>query len=147
MEIGVLELQNCTLRETVLRNADNLHYSPFQLDFQKALIAIRGKTAKDRRDSPFSKWGMGKENRRARRRIARTQAGQPHINHQKELPHVPHYRLGAKHLESSFAEKDLGILVDTKLNMSQQRVLTAKKPKTIRKSITRKSRENHQQQQ
>lgn len=25
------------LRETVLRNADNLHYSAFQLDFQKVL--------------------------------------------------------------------------------------------------------------
>ena len=69
------------------------------------------------------------------------QAGQPHINHQKELPHAPHYRLGAKCLESSFAGKDSGILVDTKLNMSQQRVLTAKKAKTIRNSITRKLRE------
>jgi len=37
------------------------------------------------------------------------------------------YRLGAKRLGSSLAEKDLGVLADTKLNIRQQRILVAKK--------------------
>jgi len=64
------------------------------------------------------------------------QAGQPHIGQQKELPYVPHYRLAAKRLESSFAEKDPSILVDTKSGFQ-----TAEKDKTTRKNITRKSSE------
>ncbi|GAB0183018.1 mitochondrial enolase superfamily member 1 [Grus japonensis] len=38
------------------------------------------------------------------------------------------YMLGADWQESRFAEKDLGVLVDTTLNVSQQSVLTEKKP-------------------
>ncbi|KAJ7415597.1 hypothetical protein BTVI_37847 [Pitangus sulphuratus] len=37
------------------------------------------------------------------------------------------YMLGATHLESSFAEKDLEIMVDTRLNMSEPCALVAKK--------------------
>ncbi|KAK4816850.1 hypothetical protein QYF61_023972 [Mycteria americana] len=53
--------------------------------------------------------------------------------------------LGANPLESSFAEKDLGLLVDTKLNVSQQRALAAKAARgivsCIRQTIASRSRE------
>ncbi|KAK4806775.1 hypothetical protein QYF61_005571 [Mycteria americana] len=41
------------------------------------------------------------------------------------------YMLGAIQLESSLAEKDLGVLVDTRLNMSQQLALAAKRANGI----------------
>ncbi|GAB0210085.1 mitochondrial enolase superfamily member 1 [Grus japonensis] len=53
------------------------------------------------------------------------------------------YRLGVDLLGSSFAEKDLGVLVD-KLSMSQQCALVAKKPRSIlgciKKSVASRSR-------
>lgn len=54
-------------------------------------------------------------------------------------------RLWAEWLESSFTEKDLQVLVGSRLNMSQQRSLVTKKASSIlvciRKSITSRSRE------
>ncbi|GAB0175865.1 mitochondrial enolase superfamily member 1 [Grus japonensis] len=55
------------------------------------------------------------------------------------------YMLGATHLESSLAEKDPGLLVNTKLNMSRQHALAAKKAGGIlgclRRSVASRSKE------
>jgi len=48
------------------------------------------------------------------------------------------YRLGADQLEESSAEKDLGILVDTSLTISQQRAFVAKKANAIPLDIIKK---------
>ena len=55
------------------------------------------------------------------------------------------YRLGVDLLESSSVERDLGVLVDDRLIMSQQCVLAAKKDNgilgCIRRSVASRSRE------
>lgn len=45
------------------------------------------------------------------------------------LPYL--YRLGDENVESSATERDMKVLVDGKLNMSQQCILAAKKAKHI----------------
>lgn len=47
------------------------------------------------------------------------------------------YRPGADWLKSSFAEKEVGVLVDSRLNMSQERALVAKKANCLLGCISR----------
>ncbi|KAK4810619.1 hypothetical protein QYF61_007356 [Mycteria americana] len=58
---------------------------------------------------------------------------------------IHQYMLGINWLENSFAEKDLGILADTKLNMSHHCALVAKKDSgilgCIKRNIASRSRE------
>ena len=52
--------------------------------------------------------------------------------------HMYQYRLGDDQLEMSFVEKDLGVLVDDRLAVSQQCALVAKKANRILGCVKRR---------
>jgi len=81
----------------------------------------------------------------AKRNLKKFNKGKCRILHLRRNNPTHQYRIRADFLESSSVERDLGVLVDDRLTMSQQCALAAKKADgnlgCIKKSVSSRSRE------